>query len=89
VLEIKDGNFSGEAPVGKNKVGVYIYSEVARPEKEKEKYGGEKSKKNTLPAKYWGADTTLSADVTASGPNEFKFAVTSTAPAAAQDSHHR
>lgn len=72
VIEIKDGKFEGEAPVGKNKVEVFIYKET-----KSEKYGGTPAKSNTVPEKYWGADTMLSATVEAGGANEFKFDITS------------
>jgi hypothetical protein len=73
VLEIKNGAFSGEAPVGDNKVEVFIYVEGPPVEK----YGGARSKMNSTPDKYWGANTTLAATVAAGGPNEFKFDLTS------------
>ncbi len=73
VLAIKDGAFAGEAPVGKNQVEVFVYTEGAAV---KGKHGGEGSKTNTVPQKYWGANTTLSAPVTAGGTNDFKFALT-------------
>jgi hypothetical protein len=73
VLEIKDGNFSGDAPIGKNQVEVFIYTEGPASEK----YGGTRSKINTVPQKYWGANTTLSATVNAGASNEFKFDITS------------
>lgn len=73
VLEIKDGVFSGEAPIGKNQVEVFIYA-LGRPSA---KYGGASAKINTTPERYWGANTTLSASVNASGANEFKFDITS------------
>jgi hypothetical protein len=71
VLEIKNGAFEGQAPVGDNKVEVFIYVEGPPVEK----YGGARSKTNTVPDRYWGANTTLAANVTAGGPNEFKFEV--------------
>jgi len=74
VLEIKDGNFAGDVPVGKYKVEVHIYVEGP---KTPGKYGGEGSKTNTVPQKYWGTNTTLSATVEAGGANEFKFDMTS------------
>jgi len=73
VLEIKDGSFSGEAPVGKNQVEVFIYAEGAPSEK----YGGTRIKKNTVPARYWGANTILAATVNAGETNTFQFAITS------------
>src|ERR1043165_3962573 len=74
VLAIKDGAFSGEAPVGKNQVEVFVYTEGAAV---RGKHGGEGSKTNTVPQKYWGTNTTLSAPVTADGTNDFKFSLTS------------
>jgi hypothetical protein len=72
VVQISNGTFSGEAPVGKNQVEVFIYAERGS-----EKYSGERSKINIAPEKYWGPKTALSATVSASGPNEFKFDITS------------
>lgn len=73
VLQIKDGAFSGEAPVGKNQVEVFIY--VDGPPTEK--YGGTRTKRNTTPARYWGPNTILAATVNAGETNEFQFAITS------------
>jgi hypothetical protein len=73
VLEIKDGKYEGEAPVGKNEVQLFIYTwgpPVAR-------YGGQRVRSNAAPAKYWGPKTALSATVEAGGTNEFKFDLTS------------
>jgi len=75
VLNVKDGTFSGSAPVGKNKVELFIYVEgPPRPDK---KYGDTPTKTNTAPGKYWGPNTALEATVEAGKPNEFKFEVTS------------
>ena len=71
--EIKDGTFSGEAAVGKNRVEVFIFAEGPASDK----YGGLRSKTNTAPQKYWGTNTTLSATVDAGKANEFKFDLTS------------
>jgi len=73
VLPIKDGTFSGDAPIGKDKVEVYVY--VDGPVSDK--YRGEASKKNIVPSKYWGPNTTLEANVEAGGANDFKFDITS------------
>src|SRR5262245_42855892 len=59
VLEIKDGAFSGEAPVGKNQVEVYVYEEGPPSDK----YGGTRLKKNVAPEKYWGPNSVLEATV--------------------------
>ncbi len=73
ILEIKNGTFAGETPVGNNQVEVFIYVEGPPVEK----YGGTRQKQNTTLPKYWGPNTTLSAEVSAGGPNEFKFDLTS------------
>jgi hypothetical protein len=71
VLQIKDGTFSGEAPIGKNQVELYIW--VEGPESKP----GRPSKNNVAPARYWGPKTILAAEVKAGGSNEFKFDITS------------
>ena len=73
-IEIKDGAFAGQAPVGQCKVEVFVYVEGP---KTPGKYGGLASKTNVAPQKYSGPSTTLSAGVDASKPNEFKFDLTS------------
>ena len=73
VLEVKDGTFSGEAPVGKNQVEVFVYTEGPASTK----YGGVRPKINTTPERYWGPKTELSAPVEAGGTNDFKFDITS------------
>ncbi|MCI0458076.1 MAG: hypothetical protein L0Z62_14015 [Gemmataceae bacterium] len=75
VLEIKDGSFSGEAPIGQCQVEVFIYVKGSPPEKDK--HGGVRPKTNTVPQRYWGPETTLKATVNESGPNEFKFDIAS------------
>jgi len=73
VLEIKDGKYEGEAPIGKNEVQLFIFTEgppVAR-------YGGQRIKTNIAPEKYWGPNTILAATVEAGGANDFKFTLTS------------
>jgi hypothetical protein len=87
VLEIKGGAFSGEAPVGKNHVEVYIYTEGAPVEK----YGGTRAKTNTAPAQYWGPNSILAATVSASEPNDFQFALSAQGGRNSQDTgkpHH-
>jgi hypothetical protein len=69
VLQIKEGTYSGEAPIGKNQVEVFIYVEGPPSEK----YPGVPTKKNIAPIKYWGPKTILEATINASGTNEFKF----------------
>jgi hypothetical protein len=73
VLNIADGTFAGEAPIGRNQVEVFIYAEGPPSEK----YPGTPTKKNTTPDKYWGPNTILEATVAAGGTNEFKFDITS------------
>lgn len=69
IVEIKDGAFEGEAPVGKNKVELFIYVEGPASEK----YKGTTTKINVAPEKYWGPNTTLEANVNAGAKNEVKF----------------
>lgn len=75
ILTVKDGVYSGEATVGKARVEVRSYKDA-----EPVMMGGQVvnagSKENFLPAKF-NTQTTLSADITAAGPNEFSFDVTS------------
>ena len=73
VLQITNGDYAGEAPIGKNQVEVFIYVEGPASEK----YGGARPKTNTAPEKYWGPSTTLDALVKAGETNEFKFNLTS------------
>jgi hypothetical protein len=73
VLEVKEGKYEGEAPLGKNEVQLFIFTE-GPPVK---RYGGQRIKTNVAPAKYWGPNTTLGATVEAGGANEFKFALAS------------
>ncbi len=73
VLQITNGAFEGEAPIGKNKVEVFIL--VDGPPSEK--YPGVTTKKNIAPEKYWGAQSTLEATVSASGTEPIKFDITS------------
>jgi len=73
VMSITDGSYSGEAPIGKNLVEVFIFVEGPPSEK----YGGTRPKINTTPEKYWGPNTILDATVSADGANEFKFEISS------------
>lgn len=73
VLKVADGAFSGEAPVGDNKVEVYVYEEgPPNP-----RYPDDPPKINTISEKFWGPKTTLKATVEEGGSNEFQFDVTS------------
>ena len=73
VLEITDGKYAGEAPIGKNEVQLYVFVE-GPPLK---KYGGQRLKTNTSPKKYWGPETSLEATVAADGANKFDFNLSS------------
>jgi hypothetical protein len=75
VLKVKDGTFSGQAPVGQNKVELFILADG--PPNPKYQGAGAASKINTAPGKYWGPNTALDAPVSATGPNEFKFDISS------------
>lgn len=68
-LEISEGRYAGEAPIGNNEVQVFIFK-VGPP---MEKYGGQRLKTNISPKKYWGPKTTLDARVTPDGANHFDF----------------
>ena len=70
VLKITDGTFSGQAPIGKNQVEVFIYAEGPPSEK----YGGTSTKKNTTPEKYWGPNTSRGTPCSsaAAGPKRSK-----------------
>ena len=70
---VKDGAFSAQANEGKNQVEISAFKDGPPLSTDLEK---KPTKINTLPAKY-NTQTTLSADVKAGGPNEFKFDVTS------------
>ena len=72
--DIKDGKFAGQSEAGPKRVEVSSLRTVpikgAKPPMPTE------SKEETLPAKY-NQQSTLTATVTESGPNEFKFEVKS------------
>jgi hypothetical protein len=73
VMEVKDGAFSGEAATGENRVELAVYKE-GKPTSTSPKTP---TKVNSLPAKYHGPKTTLTALVSEGGANDFSFAVTS------------
>jgi hypothetical protein len=73
VLEIKEGKYAGEAPIGKNEVQLFVYVEGPPVQK----YGGQRLKTNTAPTKYWGPKTVLEATVDANAANQFDFHLTS------------
>lgn len=68
VLEIKDGNYAGEAGIGKNHVEVFVYKEGPVVGKY-----GKRDKQNTTLEKYTGLNTVLEANVEVGAANEFKF----------------
>jgi hypothetical protein len=72
-LEIKDGAFSGEVNVGKNLVEVMLMKDgPPHPMDPKQKL-----KVNQISDKFWGAYSTLNAEVPAGGATDLKFEVTS------------
>jgi hypothetical protein len=71
VLKVTDGTFKGQAPVGQNKVELFILADG--PSSSKYKESGAVSKINTAPGKYWGPNTELDAGVSATSANDFKF----------------
>ena len=75
VLKVTDGTFKGQAPVGQNKVELFIY--VDSPSSAKYKDSGAAMKMNTAPGKYWGPNTELDAGVSATSTNDFKFDIKS------------
>lgn len=73
VIPIANGEYAGEASVGDNRVEIRVYQEVTT---NTEMYGEMTTRENTLPDKY-NNQSTLAAQVTDDGPNEFSFEVTS------------
>jgi hypothetical protein len=73
ILPIKDGAFSGNAAVGNNRAEVFSYK--AGPPLSTDPTGAP-TKVNFIPDKYNG-HSKLEMEVTASGPNESSFAITS------------
>jgi hypothetical protein len=72
-MKIEDGVFSGEAFAGKNTVLIHLYVEGDIISTDPDK---KRSVKESLPAKY-NEQSTLSADVPATGASDLKFDVTS------------
>jgi len=68
-LPVTNGAFSGEAYVGQNRVGVFTY----REETPDSGLSTDTVKKVNLVADRFSYNTTLTAEVTQSGPNEFTF----------------
>ena len=73
VLTITNGTYSGQAPIGQNRVEVFLFVEGPPSEK----HAGTLTKRNTSPSQYWGPNTILGATVSEKEPNEFKFELTS------------
>jgi hypothetical protein len=73
ILPVKDGAFSGEVKIGKNRVEVFSYKQGPPLSTEPD---GPPTRVNIIPDRYNG-HTRFEANVTAEGPNEFKFPVTS------------
>jgi hypothetical protein len=69
MMPIADGAFSGEAPIGKNQVEVFVFEEGPPSPR----YPNVPTKKNIVPEKYAGPNTILEANVVAGGANDFKF----------------
>jgi hypothetical protein len=71
VCAVKDGRFAGEVGPGTRIVRIcaFIKGKV-------DPGSGEPAQVNIVPARY-SIDSKLTADVTASGPNEFHFEITS------------
>lgn len=71
ILPIKDGRFEGKTQAGVHRVEICAY----RPRSGKaEMPGMTLPPENYLPARY-NSESKLSAEVTASGPNQFEFAM--------------
>lgn len=71
-IPVTNGAFTGEAFVGKNKVQVNSYKEGPPLPTDLTKA----PTKQNIVADQFSAQSTLSAEVTAAGANEFKFDVT-------------
>lgn len=69
-LPVKDGQFAGKAAEGNRRVEVVAYRSIPVAGQ----MGGEVQE--SLVAKRFNFESTLTAEVTASGPNKFEFAVT-------------
>ena len=72
-LDVKDGVFEGKAKVGKAKVAIASYRPGKVPDMYKDKgMSKDEFKENIIPSEY-NNTSKLTADITESGPNEFKF----------------
>lgn len=74
-IQVKDGAYSGPAHEGKARVEIRSYK-AAEPVTMGGQVVNAGSKENFLPAQF-NTNSTLTADVTATGANEFTFEVTS------------
>jgi hypothetical protein len=74
IIPVVNGAYVGEAVQGANRVEVRAYRQGTPVMMGDQQFGGDKE--NYIPAKY-NLQSTLKADVTAAGPNEFNFEVTS------------
>lgn len=68
-IQVADGAYTGNAYIGQNNVGVFTYREEAPTSG----LSTDTINKVNLVAAQYSYNTTLTADVTADGPNEFKF----------------
>jgi hypothetical protein len=73
-MPIQNGTFSGQAGIGKNRVEVRAYKAGTPVKMGGQDFGGEKE--NYIPAQF-NTNSTMEADVTSGGANDFKFDVTS------------
>ncbi|MCC9607108.1 hypothetical protein LOC68_14495 [Blastopirellula sp. JC732] len=69
-IDIVDGKFAGKAELGARRVEISAFRAASGGTP-----GMDAGEVNYIPAKY-NAKSKLTADVTAAGPNEFKFEVT-------------
>ncbi len=75
-LPVSGGQFAGEAQAGKYRVEVYSYITEAAKADETGYTSSEPIRTNTIPAK-WNTESTLTAEILASGKSDLKFDVTS------------
>ena len=74
ILPIKDGAFSGNAPVGKDHVDVRAFKQGPPLSTDPT---NAPTKTNIIPDRFNGPNSTLTADVPAGGASDLKFEVTS------------
>jgi hypothetical protein len=73
VLDISNGAFSGPITVGKKKIVINAYKQ-GPPVPEDTPGAGEVQLENYIPAAY-NANSKITKEVTAAGPNDFKFEI--------------